>query len=693
VSLIHLNRLLVTKLQPLAILLAAAFSVIAIEVSAQQVRKTNLPAVYINTFSGQSITSKTEYVYATVWMVDTNDSVTRYDSVQIRGRGNSTWNMAKKPYRIKLNAKAKLLGKGHAKAKSWTLLANAGDKTLMRNAVTSELGAFMGLPFNPSAYFCDLILNNVYMGNYQISDQMEVRKKRVEVIEQDLPLTDESDITGGYLLEVDGSYDGVIFKTNSQGVPIRIHYPDESDIVQRQTDYISSYINQFETALFSSDYADAEKGYRPFVDSVTLANWYVATEVSANIDGLYSTYFYKEQQDPRLYWGPLWDYDVAYGNDTRKGDTSQQLMADVGYGETRLWINRMWNDPWFARLIYNRYKQAVDSGLTDFMLAKVDSLNSLLQQSQQLNYQKWGISTRMYNERVLYSSYSQYVDDLKSFITTHNAYLLTTFASKKPAEPTPAFSPDSCYYRIVNAGNAKAFDIYNATAIDYSSDNLPEVGSLVCSWTNSDDRLSEDWQITPVGKYFFIQNRLGGVALYDATADPSTATTNIGEQLSVVDADSTDDRQLWSIVPQGTAGYYNLTNLHTQHTANLSQGSSVNGARVLSYTNDSRNSTSNNRLWYLVPSSALPVETDGINEISREPQEYALAYNPQSQILHFGAECPEQLTFTARVYALSGELLCTFPANEICNVASLPSATYVVSWTVGGKQRSAKFAK
>ena len=97
-------------------------------------RYTNLPAIYIETFGKVAITSKTEYVYATMWYVDENDQVTRYDSMQIRGRGNSTWKqMSKKPYRIKFQKKEKFLGKGYAKAKSWTLLANAGDKSLMRN--------------------------------------------------------------------------------------------------------------------------------------------------------------------------------------------------------------------------------------------------------------------------------------------------------------------------------------------------------------------------------------------------------------------------------------------------------------------------------------------------------------------------------------------------------------------------------
>ena len=86
-------------------------------IHAQYVRKTNLPTVYIETFDGGSITSKDEYKYCRLHYVDEQDAVTSYDSVSIRGRGNSTWRMSKKPYKIKFLNKVKFLGKGFAKAK------------------------------------------------------------------------------------------------------------------------------------------------------------------------------------------------------------------------------------------------------------------------------------------------------------------------------------------------------------------------------------------------------------------------------------------------------------------------------------------------------------------------------------------------------------------------------------------------
>ena len=153
-------------------------------VFAQYVRMTDLPTIYIETFDGYGIYSKEYYKYCKLHYVDEADNVTSYDSVSIRGRGNSTWNMAKKPYKLKFNNKEKFLGKGYAKAKKWTLLANAGDKTMMRNAITSAMGEFTTLKFNPAAKFVDMVLNDEYVGTYQISDQVDVRPHRVNIEEQ-----------------------------------------------------------------------------------------------------------------------------------------------------------------------------------------------------------------------------------------------------------------------------------------------------------------------------------------------------------------------------------------------------------------------------------------------------------------------------------------------------------------------------
>ena len=120
---------------------------------------TDVPTLYIETENGRSITSKEQYTKCTLIIVD-GDSIATYPDTEIRGRGNSTWwNSDKKAYRIKFATKQKLLGRHFANARSWTLLANHGDKTMIRNALTYDLGRFMGMKFCPAARFVDVFLN------------------------------------------------------------------------------------------------------------------------------------------------------------------------------------------------------------------------------------------------------------------------------------------------------------------------------------------------------------------------------------------------------------------------------------------------------------------------------------------------------------------------------------------------------
>lgn len=647
---------------------------------------TDVPTIYINTENSQAITSKVTYIYATMIYVD-GDSVAQYDSLQIRGRGNSTWtSMPKKSYRIKFNNKEKFLGKGYANAKSWTLLANCTDKAMIRNALTRDLGEFIGMKNTPAAKFVDLYINGTYLGSYQISDQVEVRPHRVNITEQDEVLTDTSNITGGYLLEVDGFVDTSekYFYTGTKNIHVRIHYPDEDYLQTKQTSYISNYVNTFEKALFSTTFDDVNNGYRPYIDSTSLVNWYIATEMTANVDGFWSTYFYKEQNDPHLYFGPLWDYDIAYNNCSRTGDVTNKLMMDAGFGTdlTKTWMTQMWKDKWFANKVNARWKEIVASNLKTYLNNKADSLAAALAKSEVENYKKWSISTRYYNELVLHTSYEDYITDLHTFLDDHITYLTTQFASRATngdTGTTKEFNPlSNYYYRIFNKGASIA-------TIDVT-DAATTAGSTICLYASTLDRPSQQWQFVKSGNYYQILNRASGKALYD----PSTsAQSNTSVQLTITNANISDTRQLWAAVAQGTEGYYNFKNASTGRIINNYGHNTTNGNMIISYPSGSSDATSDARLWLPEPDDEI---VTGLAS-AQSDIDYALMYNKDLQFIHFIAPSADNLTFTASVYSSGGANVGTFKASEEFSTASLDHGMYIVKWNIAGKMRTAKFMK
>lgn len=570
---------------------------------AQYNQVTNIPTVYINTHESKPITSKSTYIYADMVYVAGSDTV-RYDSLQIRGRGNSTWNLAKKPYRIKFKESTKFLGKGYAKNKSWTLLANHADKSLLRNAVTSRMGAFLNMPFNPAAHFVDLVINGTYVGNYQVSDQVNVDNKRVEIFEQDYLADEYDNITGGYLLEIDGfAGSEPVYFTTGKGLLVTVKSPDEDVINQAQKDYISEYVDSYERALFSSDFTDPETGYRAMTDSATLVAWYIATELSANPDGFWSTYIYKEQDDPKIYFGPLWDYDIAYNNCIRVGDMTYSSMADEALGEdlAKVWVRRLVTDPWFNQAVNDAWTRNVADGLEAYLLNYIDSMAAHIDESQQLNYSRYSISSRVYDEVFLYTTYTDYITQLKEFITEHAEFLTSLFAARVngdsvniggggevPGELLP-FEPDtSFYYRIYNKGNNMVLDV---------SDD----GKGIVVNTPKPDCNTQLWKVEKEGVYCRFINKGAGMALNDPSDVGAAAI-----QLNLAAIDVKDTRQLWQLFTVNENGNYNMINAYTNFVVNNSMGTSENGNPVIAYTNDDRNSVSNNRQWRVVPEESVP---------------------------------------------------------------------------------------
>ena len=422
--------------------------------SGNYTQRTNIPTLYIETTSGKDPVDKKTYLPCTMTYVD-GGNVTTYTltGAGIRGRGNTTWSANKKPWRVKFDKKTELLGSEFAKAKSWTLLANSFDKSLMRNALTYHLGKYVGLEFCPCYQFVDLVMNGTYRGTYQLSDQMEVNDKRVPV---------NSDT--GWLLEYANAADKVDepkvdFKMDGSSYGyMQIKNPEfEGDNLTTNPDLataIQTYLNktlgnQLKLTTIGYDYIDPFKGYRALVDTAALINWYIATEVTANWDGFYSIYTFREEEDGApLHFGPLWDEDLAYGNHSETTDRTyfpqldfyKKLLVECnfdknkfpgGYRKMQPIIKHFWDDPWFANAVNMRFNDLMEKGLQTYLEGKVDELKTELTQSAAANFQRWSITDDAgYSTSENRKSWETAVSNLRSFIGTRLAMLKTQFAEK-----------------------------------------------------------------------------------------------------------------------------------------------------------------------------------------------------------------------------------------------------------------------
>ena len=394
----------------------------------------SLPVIRINAID--PILSGDIYVKANLQLVGNGITEGLWNSysdgkmVEIRLRGNSTMWLPKQPYRIKFPEKFSPLGLNHVKEKSWVLLANDADKTLLRNAVAFKAAKIMNDDpannrFVPSTVFVDLYVNGDYKGNYHLTDQVEVATGRVNV--ESLKASDGNNplkITGGYLLEMDGfgETEPLYFKTKSKNLIATVKYPKDDDFDISQFEYIKDYFgSQAESALFSDNFTDGVTGWRKYFDEKTFIDYYIISELTGNPDSWWSTYIFKRRNDPLLYFGPIWDFDIAFNNDKRLGDVTRKLMATNAH-DPKVWIQQFMKDAGFKNAVKLRWNNKKAELLT--LLDYTDQMVAKINFSQEANFKRWNITTQSLPQGAIAPpNYELGIKQLKEYMNARYTYL------------------------------------------------------------------------------------------------------------------------------------------------------------------------------------------------------------------------------------------------------------------------------
>ncbi len=298
--------------------------------------------------------------YRSEFMTEDGETQT-FELDYIRGRGNTTWNAGKKPYKVKLKKKASLLGLGENK--EWGLIANYYDYTLIRNRYTYWLGKQIGLEFTPQCTPVDVVMNGCYLGSYCLSELVKTGKNRVDIDELAEDVREGEELTGGYLLSTyKDNPPETSFKISSMDeyadeLSFDFESPDPEDFtVQEQHDYIKNYIQTLDEIICSDDLCDKNGvSYKEYLDIDSMINYYIIESMSENGDAFRngSTYLYKKRGG-KLYWGPLWDFDMAW----KCQDFSSQ---DTGFFTNYVsypWFEQLYkNDPEFKTKFLERIKE------------------------------------------------------------------------------------------------------------------------------------------------------------------------------------------------------------------------------------------------------------------------------------------------------------------------------------------------
>lgn len=433
----------------------------------------NIPAVFIDTVSDTTEFINSDKNYrepAIISVLDPSGEISMYQPLEyIKGRGNTSYvEFDKKPYQIKLVDAAPLLGM--EEGKTWVFHANASDPSLLRNALARALACQLGLAQSNPGVFVDLYLNGEYVGNYYVTEKVEVKENRLSITDletatknanvhkdlssyealwtektkaRNIPY-DPKDITGGYLIERDfgnrfltevqenGSY----FITNAEECFI-LQFPSYASA--KQVAYINDYVQSVENAILSPDSIDPVSGkrYDELIDMNSFVRKYLLEEVTSNYDGgVASSFFYKDSDliDGKLYAGPIWDYDVSFGNTPAYlGSLSgepDRLTKLAAHEYASVWFSALYEKPDFYEQTADCYAAEISPYLTQLTEQILPELSDITAASAEMDRIRWKDQYLKNNDGN--ESLEESISFLSAYITDRKVFLDRVWIEQEP---------------------------------------------------------------------------------------------------------------------------------------------------------------------------------------------------------------------------------------------------------------------
>lgn len=376
------------------------------------------------------------------------DPFNEYDGIiGIERRGSSSQSFPKLSYAVELrntdgtDVSASILGM--PEEEDWVLHGPYSDKSLMRNYLIFSLANRMG-GYHSRTRFVEVVLNGDYRGVYVFMERIKRDKNRVNISRLNPDEIEGDDLTGGYIIkidkvsgaEVDGWFSDIPPRPNlDQRVFYQYHYPKPSDIVPEQQAYIQGVVEQFERVMASATFNDPDTGYRQHINVASAIDFYILNEISRNVDGYrLSTFLHKEkdsESDGKLVFGPIWDFNLAFGNaDYYGGGEPQGFQTESGVPDfdgfqPPFWWEKLWTDSTFNAQVQARWNVLRQNILhTDTLVAFVNEHAALLQEASERNFTRWPVfGTYVWPNRFVGNNYGEEINYLRTWIQQRMSWI------------------------------------------------------------------------------------------------------------------------------------------------------------------------------------------------------------------------------------------------------------------------------
>lgn len=345
------------------------------------------------------------------------------DSVQIKGRGNSTWSYPKKPYRLKFAKKRKPFGLTNGK--SWVLLANYIDGSMMANAIAMKVGQLAEAPYTNHIIPVELYMDGTYVGSYMFTEKVGFGNNSVDI---------DEDLGVGYMLELDDYYDETYkFRSSGYYLPVNVKEPDlsefDTEVATEKLNAIKESFNNFEASLYTNDTISK------YLDMEACAKFMLVNDLVLNqeLGHPKSTYLWREDvtsPSSKIIFGPLWDFDWGFGYEhtysfcnqstAQMSVMSSNMSSKAGYR----FFTALMNNSEFKKYYYKEWKEFFDKGHIQELMEFIDDYYSFAESSFYNNYNVWGDGR----------DYASAIVTMKNWLKQRHDYILSNIEEYDIAE-------------------------------------------------------------------------------------------------------------------------------------------------------------------------------------------------------------------------------------------------------------------
>ena len=365
------------------------------------------------------------------------DAYTGYDGVigiEIRGASSQGFPKNNFGFETRLsngeNNNVSLLGM--PSENDWVLHGPYSDKSLLRNSLAYHMGSQTG-QYTPRTHLCELYINNDYRGVYMLTEKIKRDKNRVDIANLKSDDVSGEELTGGYLVQIDrddanSDIDGW-YNNTSPTKFYSYHDPKAEEMQTVQRDYIKTYITNFEEDMSSAAYVSK---YKDYIDAPSWVDYFLVTEVGKHIDA-YKLSFYmhkkKSTNGGKLHFGPLWDFNLGFGNfdyvcspDPQGWSYEFQGTCDNSHP---FWVKKLTDIPEVSDQINCRWNQLRNGPLhTDSLMKYIDDRLTEMGDAPARNFQRWDIlGNYVWPNSYVGDTYEEEVAFLKNWLTTRLTWM------------------------------------------------------------------------------------------------------------------------------------------------------------------------------------------------------------------------------------------------------------------------------